>query len=151
MSIEIRELRPDDHGQVLTLWPEMPKNNPSNAPTPQQLMQRPSNLSVVARDDKRIVGVMLCARIDGTYQHRVAVADSHRDTELKRQLIDKALCKLRSVKAARCRIHLSESDSRMWESAKWWPDEPCDPAHRPAATPRVSAPPRPTTPIATAD
>ena len=119
MAIEIRELRPHDHREVLALL-SGGERQVSDAAYPQKLPKQ-TGLSVVARDDGEVVGAALCAPIDGGYQHQVTVTEPHRRTPLVRQIIDKALSKLLAVGAGRCNIRLLDRNEEegFWESVVW--------------------------------
>ena len=122
MAIEIRELWPADHDEVLALWPPEESVTPS-LPSPRQLLERRNVLSVIARDEGEVVGAMVCGLTPQGYQHRVAVAESYRDGPLLRQLVDKALGKLMSCGVTRCHIHIGAdpANAQMWEAARWRP------------------------------
>ena len=119
MAIEIRELRPQDHREVLALLSGGEQQG-SVAASPRKLPKQ-TGLSVVARDDGKVVGASLCVPINGGYRHQVTVIKTHRGTPLVRQIIDKALLKLLAVGAGRCNIRLLDRDDEepFWESVVW--------------------------------
>ena len=75
------------------------------------------SLSVIARDEKDIVGTVLCMDHgrEGC-ELGVCVADTG-DTDLGRHLVDKALMKLQSTGAHRCRI--STPGGSCWLGVNW--------------------------------
>ena len=121
MSIEIRELRPDEHDQVLELWSS---DAGDNRPDAADLLDRQAGLSVVARHEGKIVGAVLCAPENDGYRHHVTVSKTHRDAPLARQMLDKALMKLFAAGERRCSIRLpdDEQHAAFWETVAWDPD-----------------------------
>lgn len=119
MAIAIRKLLPHDHDEVLALLADSRPQKSAPA-SPQELSKR-TDLSLVARDNGKVVAAALCVPVEGGYQYEVAVTKSHRDTPLIRQIVDKVLLKLLAVGVGRCNIQIIErnSENEFWESAVW--------------------------------
>lgn len=121
MSIEIRELRPDEHEQVLALWSS---DAGDDHPDAAALLGRHAWLSVAAQHEGKIVGVVLCARDHGGYRHHVIISKTHCTALLARQMLDKALMKLFAAGERRCSIRLpdGEQHAAFWETVAWDPN-----------------------------
>ena len=122
--MKIRELRPADREAVLARWQEA-KVKPSafaSAPDFCQLVRRNPELSLVAEEKDVVVGAILCSRTrTNTSVHQIAVASSHRDSDVARQIIDKAILKLLATGCHKTGISLSENvdERHFWESVSW--------------------------------
>ncbi len=164
MPIEISEMRPSDRQEVAQLL-ETSANPPSetsqlqNASEPsgdtppppaadnpiKNPMFRCDNvLSLVAREEGQLVGVILCRR-DGIqgHLHNVTVAPSHKTTDLDKALIDKALGKLNARGSNKTRIKLPTGPEHapFWDVVKWSNIEEldADPVRSSAVTERLAA------------
>ncbi len=126
MSIEIREMRPDEREQVLKLHADAESDQASPVSATALIVQR-NTFSVIARDEGSIVGAVICGRDDRGFQHCVAVAASHQDQPLARQMMDKAIMKFLAVGEHMCsHVHQSTEatvDAEFWEQCKWQPAE----------------------------
>lgn len=124
MSLDISEMRPEDHAEVQALvGSEPPDSQVDQEPstTVDRVGRYESVLSLVAREEGMIVGAILCHRHQTQgYMHRVALADPQRPS-LAKMLVDRALRKLAAQGGCKCRIHLPqcEDQSLFWEGVKW--------------------------------
>ena len=124
MAIDISELRPDDLEEISELWQQVQPGS-QTLPDWQTFtgngQKLDSVLSLVAREEDKLVGAILCHGQHDGYRHYMAVAESHRDGELVRKLADKALLKLYSRGIHRCRIQSSDGviDPSFWQSLNW--------------------------------
>ena len=109
MAIEIHKPLPHDYDEVLALLADRRPQESAPA-SPQELSTR-TDLSLVARDNGKVVAVALCVPVEGGYQHEVIVTKSHRDTPLIRQIVDKVLLKRLDVGVGRCNIQIIERNS----------------------------------------
>ena len=134
MSVQVSELRPDDYEEVAELLQE----EAPAALTMDELMgmttgKSPFNsvLSLVAREDRKVVAAILCKRepVHG-YVHHLAVVESRRDDAFVKLLMDKALLKLNARKIHKCRVMLNTSSQPQpfWETVSWFaqPDPQLD-------------------------
>ena len=124
MSIEIREMRPDERDQVLKLYDDAVSKQAPSA-TPEALIAQRNTFSVVARDDGAIIGAVVCGFDERGFRHCVAVAPSHKDEPVARQMMDKAMMKFLAVGERMCsHVHQSTeatADGEFWEQCKWQP------------------------------
>ncbi|MAE65586.1 MAG: hypothetical protein CMJ18_15060 [Phycisphaeraceae bacterium] len=127
-AIEISEVRREDHEQVAALWSSQGDADPA-APSPSRLSSASmSHLSVVARAEDRVAGVVLCERVDGTCHQCVCTAEQD-DAELTRRLVGSAVRKLRSLSFNTCHLHFfANQNERFWDLVRWRPDADIDPA-----------------------
>lgn len=81
------------------------------------------NLSLVARDDGVMVGVILCGTSGNSgVMHQLAIAPTHQNTGLDRKLIDTALGKLHRRGIYKSRISIRPGSPRphdFWNAAVW--------------------------------
>lgn len=122
--MKIRELRPEDCEAVLALWQEAKVKPSAFASTSdfRQLASRNPKLSLVAEEKDVVVGAILCSRTGTNASvHQIAVASSHRDSDVARKIIDKTLMKLLATGCHKAGIFLSESvdEWHFWESVSW--------------------------------
>src|SRR5438034_8157863 len=95
---------------VLALWSETEGVGLNESDTPERLilyLNRNPGLSLVACDDRRIVGAVLCGH-DGRrgYLHHLVVAPDCRQRGLGRQLVAKCLASLQAIGIPKCNIFL---------------------------------------------
>jgi len=125
VSIEIRELVPDDRESVLALAAQAAEQG-EHLPAPRQLMEPHGNLGVVARQEGKVIGAVLCGAADDGYQHMVIVGESETCGPVVRQLMDKALLKFRAQGRTRSNIRLpggAQWPDEFWDRLKWQPQE----------------------------
>jgi ribosomal protein S18 acetylase RimI-like enzyme len=81
------------------------------------------NMSIVARDQGQMVGVILCGSSGNSgLMHQLAIATSHHDTGLDRRLIDEALGKMHRRGIYKSRISIrpgTPNPQSFWEEATW--------------------------------
>jgi len=123
VSVDISEIRPDDRSEVDALiGAENHDNGAATGNTNLGATQCRSVLSLVARDERKIVGAILCHQDDNRgYIHQLMISDPPQYPDLAKALVDKALLKLNAQGTHRCRIHLSEDSDKslFWEAVKW--------------------------------
>ncbi len=112
----ISEVRPEELPQMRQLFDEQ---LPSN-------LALPLGLSLVARDGNTIVAAIVCVREANGYACRYAVAPEYADSQLTKQLVDKALLKLHSHRIHKCRIQMDEA---FFGNVRWMAT-----THTPVAT-----------------
>lgn len=122
MAIDIREMMPEERKEVVAFL-EAQSQKDGGELSPRKLL-RPGHggawLSVVAREDDKLVGAVVCAEGENGYRHQVAVAENHRESSLARELLDKALFKLLASGVKRSHIQLpSTTDAAFWKSVRW--------------------------------
>ncbi len=146
--LEISEIRPDEYDAVQALL-RGDADQPEDSETPPQpaiecFPRCKSVLSLVARDNGRLIGAILCYHdSEQGYSHQVAIAPSHTHTGLGKTLIDKALRKLKIQGANKCRISLPADieGHPFWETLRWAspPDLAQTPMRSSAVTDRLAA------------
>ena len=142
MSIQVSELRPEDYEEVAELLSE----HAPSALSMEEMMgmttgQCPFNsvLSLVAREDHKIIAAILCKRdpVQGYVQH-LAVVEPHRNDAFVKLLMDKALLKLNARGVHKCRVMLNAASQPQpfWEMVSWSvPHSP--PPNAPSDEPRA--------------
>ena len=124
MSVEIRELRPSDCEMVVALCKQVQGNHVAfeQASDLRQFVRLHPGLSLVAQAECEIVAAVLCgqARNKATI-HEFAMAPSHSQTGLVRQIMGKAMMKMLARERHRCQITLSDTvnEQQFWESVRW--------------------------------
>jgi len=159
MAVDIIEMQPHDRPDVEALLLSAPAQGQSSgdadssqeaAISAGEYNGSPSEcnnvLSLVAREDGKLVGVVLCGHDDQEgFLHRLTLAASHQDGDLEQALVNKALLKLNAWGAMKTRIQLPPSDKQhlFWESVKWGkqPELGQKPAMSSAITDRLAADP----------
>lgn len=123
MAYAMREPRGDELEEALAFAREHGRSIESAQVQP--------HLSVLARDEQGgLQGMALCVMPRPQLTLEV-VAHPEADDALTRQLVDKALLKLRSEHVRRCIIHTTSEDGHdpFWSTARWG-----DPVAAPSAT-----------------
>lgn len=126
MDAKITQMTIADYGDVATLWRSTEGLGFSNVDlkeTVEAHLRRNPGLSLVAREDGRLVGAVLCGH-DGRRGslHHLAVADSHRKRGLGRALVQRCLAGLRENGVAKCYVHVLVSNRegiRFWKAIGW--------------------------------
>lgn len=128
MTIQIREMIPDDFAKVMALWQASEGVGLSDDDdTPQGLeryLDRNPGLSFVAIDDGNPVGAVLCGQ-DGRrgYINHLAVAGSHRTRGIGKALIDRCLEALQILGIRKCHIMVfrnNQSAIAFWAKTGWF-------------------------------
>jgi ribosomal protein S18 acetylase RimI-like enzyme len=129
MAVQISEVRLTELPQVMSFWAGITGATPDQeaAKLLAESIRRQPDLSLCARDQDQLIGVLLC-RHDGRrgYIHYLALAPHVRNTELARQLVDKSLAKLQAHGANTCRIRLGNAhdSARLFDAARWAVGQP---------------------------
>jgi N-acetylglutamate synthase len=126
MAATISPMAERDFGNVLALWSDTDGVGLNESDTPDQLtlyLKRNPGLSLVARDNQRIVGAVLCGH-DGRrgYLHHLVVAPDYRKRGLGRQMVAKCLASLHAIGIPKCNIFLyanNEQGERFWTCCGW--------------------------------
>ncbi|MBI3465997.1 MAG: GNAT family N-acetyltransferase [Planctomycetes bacterium] len=126
MSISIRPMSLEDYDEVLALWQaaegvglnEADERGPIAA-----YLRRNAGLSLVACNDRQIVGAVLCGH-DGRrgYLHHLAIAPAFRRRGIGRKLVEQCLAGLGSQGILRCHIFLyvdNHGGSGFWRTLGW--------------------------------
>ncbi|MFG0248834.1 MAG: GNAT family N-acetyltransferase [Phycisphaeraceae bacterium JB051] len=132
MSVLLSELQPTEFKEVIALCAscntasgtaEGVRLDTSSPAALAKLLAHHPNLSIVARDEGAMVGVILCGTSGNSgLMHQLAIAPSHQNTGLDRQLIDEALGKMHRKGLYKSRISLkpgSPNPHAFWEAATW--------------------------------
>lgn len=140
MAIQVSELRSDEAGEVAAMW-----RAHGDATPPEQAekalfdhLQRFSGLSLVARDGRHIIGIVIVGRDSaGAYHNHLCLVPEHAQDGLDRMLIDKAMVKLHSKGIRKFRLQgLGEQGMHeVWDAVRWL--QPATKA--PAAEPKAPA------------
>ena len=126
VAITIREMLAVDYEAVYALWEAADGVGVDASDSREGILrylERNPGLSHVAEDGQNLVAAVLCG-YDGRrgYLSHLAVADSHREQGLGRQLADLCLEKLADLGITRCnlRIFTDNQDGRaFWERVGW--------------------------------
>lgn len=113
-----------DHEEVVALWTST--EGMGEAETRDELarfLDRNEGFSVVARADDALVGAVLCGH-DGRrgYLYHLAVALSHRQKGVGRELAETCLSRLASIGIPRCSIHIyadNDDGEVFWRRIGW--------------------------------
>ena len=122
-ACEIREIRESELDDALQLAHQL-----GSEAAGQRILRR---LSLVAHDSQgQLLGAVLC--LGGGHSSIVleVVVSESASTDIARQMLDKALSKLRCEPVHRCEIRLpGESPAQhLWATARWDATTPCEPA-----------------------
>jgi len=126
MSIQILQMTIADYDEVLALWKVSEGIGLSSADSRESIerfLERNPGLSFVAREDGKLVGVVLCGT-DGRrgYLYHMAVTRSHRRRGLGRTLFEKCLesLKWQGVKKCHLLVYADNQDAiRFWSQTGW--------------------------------
>lgn len=124
MAIQISELRPDEAAEVAALWHAHGDATPVDEACKlvSDHLHRFSGLSLVAREARQIVGLVLVGRdAVGSYRNHLCLHPEHTQDGVDRQLLDKAMVKLHAKGIRKFRLQgIGESGVQaMWESVRW--------------------------------
>jgi putative acetyltransferase len=116
----------DDLPSVLTLWAATAGVGLNESDTLEQLaayLHRNPSLSLVARDDARIIAAVLCGH-DGRrgYLHHLAVAPDFRRQGLGRKMVDNCLAALHHLGILKCNLFLfadNDPGAKFWTNRGW--------------------------------
>lgn len=127
LDISIQPMTPADHDEAMALWRRSPGIGLSQADEPgsiRRYLERNSGQSFTAREEGRLIGVVLCGH-DGRrgYLHHLAVDPDHRGRGLGRELARRGLDALRAEGIDRCHLFVqrpNEAAARFWSRLGWW-------------------------------
>jgi N-acetylglutamate synthase len=125
--MKISEMKIKDYDEVIKLWQStegmgLHKQMDSRKGIAKYLRRNPG-LSLVACDNKKIVGTVLCGH-DGRrgILYHLAVAPSYREKGIAKELVNKAMLKLAALGMARCTIHTfakNYAGRKFWKHIGW--------------------------------
>ncbi len=126
MSIEFREMTPDDYAEVIDLWQKSPGIGLSSADSKENIaryLKRNPGLSFTARDGHRIVGAVLCGH-DGRrgYIHHLAVSAAYQKQGIGHALAEKCLHALQQIDIRKCHIFVYTDNHQaitFWSNSGW--------------------------------
>jgi N-acetylglutamate synthase len=125
--MRITKMKISDYDEVFSLWEKtegmgLHKDTDSKKGIARYLRRNPG-LSLVARDDKKIVGTLLCGH-DGRRGHlyHLAVAASYRKKGIAKALVNRALSKLAAIGFSRCTLCAfvkNRAGRNFWKHTGW--------------------------------
>jgi ribosomal protein S18 acetylase RimI-like enzyme len=125
--METSEMKIVDYDEVFSLWKKtegigLHKDADSKKGIARYLQRNPG-LSVVARDNKKIVGVLLCGQ-DGRRGHlyHLAVAPAYREKGIGKALVNQALSNLAAIGFNRCTLCAfvkNRAGRKFWRHTGW--------------------------------
>lgn len=125
VSVDIREIRPGEYQEVESLIHADQQGDSGQEEAGQAIVcfaRCQSVLSLVAHDGGQVVGAVVCYwDPQQGYLYELAVAESHRQSDLAKALVDKALRKLNAQGTHKCRIRLSHDTDQypFWDAVRW--------------------------------
>jgi N-acetylglutamate synthase len=116
----------DDYEETMALWRGSEGVGLSDADSREAILrylERNPGLSLVARENGRIVGAVLCGH-DGRrgYIHHLAVHRDHQRRGIGQALVARCLERLRSLGLSKCHAFLLNDNAeglRFWERVGW--------------------------------
>jgi len=118
-KLEIYEMRPEDIEEVQAL---MKASGGGDVPALDNQALRRGLLSLVARQEGRLVGALMC-NLDGTcgYQYQDGQSEAGAKEQVAMALIDKATRRLKGIGVRRCRISVPEGaeGQPFWKVVQW--------------------------------
>jgi ribosomal protein S18 acetylase RimI-like enzyme len=126
MAISITGMSIDDYDAVRALWEQSEGVGltPSDAqPAVEAYLKRNAGLSLVAREETRIVAAILCGH-DGRrgYLYHLAVTPEYRRRGIGRSLVDACLTRLAAEGIHKCTIFVygrNQSGQEFWRQTGW--------------------------------
>ncbi len=108
MKIQLSEMKIEHYEAVIMLWTTSEGIGLSSADSREAVaryLARNPGLSLVALDDERVVGALLCGH-DGRrgFIHHLAVAEKYRRQNLGRELVEHVLVQLRLEGIEKCHL-----------------------------------------------
>ena len=125
-AVSYEPLAVGDYEQVAALWRDSPGVGLSPSDSPEgvaRFLDRNPGLSFVARNDGRVVGVVLCGH-DGRrgYISHLAVARDNRRLGIGRALVERSIGALSREQIEKCHIFVfADNDEALafWKSEGW--------------------------------
>jgi len=126
MNIQIAEMAAKDHDEVFRLWQSVGGVGLTDSDSREGVetyLTRNPGLSLVARQDDRIVGAILCGH-DGRrgYLHHLAVAAEHRHQGIGAALVQECLFRLAQVGIQKCHVWVYQANRGaqwFWQKLGW--------------------------------
>jgi ribosomal protein S18 acetylase RimI-like enzyme len=126
MNVTLREFTIEDYDAAYALWQATEGVGLSEADKRENIasfLSRNPGLSMVAEEDGRLVGALLCGS-DGRrgFLHHLAVARSHRRAGIGRELVRRCLAALAGIGMRKCHIFVLQENTegrRFWERIGW--------------------------------
>ena len=125
MTEKLCEISAEDYTAVYELWQHCDGlGGLENREQFVRFVDRNPGLSVTVRDDKIIVGALMCGH-DGRrgYLYHLAVHPDARGRGLARLMIDSCLAKLNDLQIQRCTVFVKKDNIRgleFWLHNGWW-------------------------------
>ncbi len=132
LAVLLSELQPTDFREVVALCTSCKTASAAaegvnlNVNTPADLadlLHSFPSLSLIARDEGKLVGVILCGETGNSgLMHQLAIADSYQNTGLDKEMIDRALEKMKRKGHFKSRISIGsgqKSSGSFWGSQTW--------------------------------
>jgi N-acetylglutamate synthase len=125
--MKITEMKITDYDEVFSLW-EKTEGMGLHSDTDSKkriagYLKRNPGLSFVARDDKEIVGTVLCGQdARRGYIYHLAVVKAYRKKGLGKALVQKAMLKLASIGITKCLIFVfakNRTGLKFWKHLGW--------------------------------
>jgi putative acetyltransferase len=121
MTLTIRPMTPESYDQIIALWQSAEGVGLSEADSPEaigQYLARNPGLSLVAWQDGRLVGAVLCGH-DGRrgYIHHLAVRPEARRQGIGRRLVQECLAGLRRQGIQKCHLFVFRANE---EAIAFW-------------------------------
>lgn len=128
MGLAIGPMGLDDYDDMMALWRESEGVGLSGADSRDGVaafLAHNPGLSLVARDEGRLVGAVLCGH-DGRrgYLHHLAVAPEYRRRGIGRALVDGCLARLAAIGIEKCHIWVYAANgdgAAFWSAIGWGP------------------------------
>jgi ribosomal protein S18 acetylase RimI-like enzyme len=147
MPIEISPMTSHDMPDVLAFWLTIDGIGLNESDTTDCLdsyLWRNAGLSLVAREDGRLIGAILCGH-DGRrgYLHHLAVAPSFRRRGLGTSLVEQCLARLAAIGIQKCNIFVyadNDDGSEFWRKIGWHDRTDLKLMQRPLRTPPPQVP-----------
>ena len=126
MSVILRVFTIQDYDAACELWRDTEGIGLSEADKRENIgyfLARNPGLSMVAEEDGRLVGALLCGS-DGRrgFLHHLAVARTHRRTGIGRALVKRCLAGLAGIGMRKCHIFVLHDNAEgrlFWERTGW--------------------------------
>jgi len=128
MKILIEPMAMDHYDEVIALWKNFENVGLSSADEREKIkayLARNPGMSFVAKENGVIVGAALCGH-DGRrgYLHHLAVAESHQEKGIGRQLAEICMESLRNAGIEKCHLFVFQKNKEgkaFWEKIGWSP------------------------------
>jgi putative acetyltransferase len=114
MKMQLSEMKIEHYEAVIMLWKTTEGIGLSSADSREAIasyLARNPGLSLVALDDERVAGALLCGH-DGRrgFIHHLAVAENYRRQDLGREMVERALVQLRLEGIEKCHLFVFDEN-----------------------------------------